>query len=308
MAQQEQDHEPGQGSGENSNRVDEIYRTVKDFIFPPETQIDSILRLTNEHRRQHKMPDLMRNDKLNESAQQHAAEMAGTASSGTFSHFSHEGAMARFERTGLQCINCAENLARVHGHEDIPAAVVNGWIDSPGHRRNLVGPFNVCGIGCSTNKDGVTFVSQLFALVIEGASAIPCPNVLQNPHSHTIAVATAAGLIVGGAPGALVAAAGASALELGAGFRLVTAPQVIKRHIVRQLPAQLWRHSCQRCGAFADELHAGRDLLCSDCVNIAGESSSSPPQPSDKDNPVVSCETSNSNATGTLERWTFINQ
>ena len=46
--------------------------------------------------------------------------------------------------------------------------------------------------------------------------------------------------------GAIVSAAAASALELGAGFRLVTAPQVIKRHIVRQLPAQLWRHSCQR--------------------------------------------------------------
>ena len=98
----------------------------------------------------------------NRSAQQHAEEMAGTAASGSFSHFSHEGAMERFERTGLACINCAENLARVHGHDDIPVAVVNGWIDSPGHRRNLVGPFNVCGIGVSTNGEGVTFVSQLY--------------------------------------------------------------------------------------------------------------------------------------------------
>ena len=43
--------------------------------------------------------------------------------------------------------------------------------------------------------------SNRFALVIEGASAIPCPNVLQNPHSHTIAVATATGFLCGGAPG-----------------------------------------------------------------------------------------------------------
>lgn len=26
-------------------------------------------------------------------------------------------------------------------------AEVDGWIKSEGHRRNLLGPFNVCGIG-----------------------------------------------------------------------------------------------------------------------------------------------------------------
>jgi uncharacterized protein YkwD len=153
----------GGGAASAAGRqVEEIYETVKNYIFPPETPTEGILRLTNDHRKAHKMPELLRNDKLAESAQQHAEEMSGVAPSGKFAHFSHEGAMERFERTGLACINCAENLARVHGHDDIPAAVVNGWIESPGHRRNLVGPFNVCGIGVSTNGEGVTFVSQLY--------------------------------------------------------------------------------------------------------------------------------------------------
>ena len=153
----------GGGAASAAGRqVEEIYETVKNYIFPPETPTEGILRLTNDHRKAHKMPELLRNDKLAESAQQHAEEMSGVAPSGKFAHFSHEGAMERFERTGLACINCAENLARVHGHDDIPAAVVNGWIESPGHRRNLVGPFNVCGIGVSTNGEGVTVVSQVY--------------------------------------------------------------------------------------------------------------------------------------------------
>ena len=223
------------------------------------------------------------------------------------------------------------------------------------------------------------FNQNRFALVIEGASAIPCPNVLQNPHSHTIAAATVTGFLCAGAPGnsnqfipftflrtnsrqkyivrwkiklicnqtgAIVTAAAASALELGAGFRLVTAPQVIKRHIIKQLPAQLWRHSCQRyfliyvnfnlqvrfcfgirssfrfyfdvwfnmfhlcknrCGAYADELHAGRDLLCSECVQIAGDGAS--PTKSD----IVPCDSTGSGCGNQAnlppsERWTFINQ
>ena len=36
------------------------------------------------------------------SAQQHAEEMAGVAASGVTAHFSHEGAMERFTRSGEQ--------------------------------------------------------------------------------------------------------------------------------------------------------------------------------------------------------------
>ena len=49
-----------------TGRAEEILETVKNYIFPPETPTEGILRLTNEHRKAHKMPELLRNDKLAE--------------------------------------------------------------------------------------------------------------------------------------------------------------------------------------------------------------------------------------------------
>lgn len=84
--------------------------------------------------------------------------------------FSHSGAGARFAEYPLgPGSTYGENLARSEGIRPMARALVCGWEDSPGHLRNLVGPFNSCGIGAATNDRGVTFVVQLLALLPEGA-------------------------------------------------------------------------------------------------------------------------------------------
>jgi uncharacterized protein YkwD len=40
---------------------------------------------------------------------------------------------------------------------------VEGWINSPGHRKNLLCGCNWCGIGIYVAADGTVYLTQLFA-------------------------------------------------------------------------------------------------------------------------------------------------
>lgn len=87
--------------------------------------------------------------------------------------FSHDGADERFAEYPLRPgpDTYGENLARSEGIRPMAGPVVRGWVGSPGHRRNLLGPFTACGIGAATNASGVTFVVQLLASLPPGDGA-----------------------------------------------------------------------------------------------------------------------------------------
>jgi uncharacterized protein YkwD len=40
--------------------------------------------------------------------------------------------------------------------------VVDGWLHSPGHRRNIEGDFRLTGIGVATAKNGMVYFTQIF--------------------------------------------------------------------------------------------------------------------------------------------------
>ncbi len=40
--------------------------------------------------------------------------------------------------------------------------VVDGWLQSPGHRRNIEGDFRLTGIGVATASNGMVFFTQIF--------------------------------------------------------------------------------------------------------------------------------------------------
>ena len=58
---------------------------------------------------------------------------------------------------------CATNHQMNQGMP--PAATaVKGWIESPGHRKNLESDHSHCGIGVYQTDDGRYFLTQLFGL------------------------------------------------------------------------------------------------------------------------------------------------
>jgi uncharacterized protein YkwD len=55
-----------------------------------------------------------------------------------------------------------ENLAFMKGYPDPVSVAVKGWINSPGHQKNMVGDYNLTGIGIAKNNAGEYYFTQLF--------------------------------------------------------------------------------------------------------------------------------------------------
>ena len=110
--------------------------------------IDEVLRLTNKFRADNGLSPLALNAELNIAAQSYTEEMAN----GDF--FGHNGKENNREKdnvglrvteAGYDWNRVGENIAA--GYQT-PEAVVKGWIDSPGHRRNLLNPdYEDIGLG-----------------------------------------------------------------------------------------------------------------------------------------------------------------
>ncbi len=100
---------------------------------------------------------LKENDKLSTAAQKHADYLA---LSGTFSHSGFGGSRpsARVDDEGYQWRYIAENIALGDfsfrtGAESVEN-VMKGWMDSPGHRANILGDYQDVGFGISQDKQG----------------------------------------------------------------------------------------------------------------------------------------------------------
>eukprot|EP00440_Ansanella_granifera_P062232 gb/GFBE01067472.1/.p1 GENE.gb/GFBE01067472.1/~~gb/GFBE01067472.1/.p1 ORF type:complete len:248 (+),score=40.15 gb/GFBE01067472.1/:1-744(+) len=233
-----------------------------------------ILALTNAFRKEHALPPLAQHKDLSTVATRHAAAVADG-----LEPFSHHGAPERFQESGAQCLNVAENLARSDGfgREELPRAAVEGWIGSEGHRRNLLGPFDACGIGWAANESGVVFVTQLLALIDEREGPSLRAQALKAVQlggakfvQSTPAVCATLGLVVGGPITAVVMGIGGVALGTGVGLRPVNIPRAAcARALTWYKPSE-----CVRCGARDTELMLSPDdklPLCAGCHPSPGD-------------------------------------
>jgi hypothetical protein len=202
-----------------------------------------ILGLTNDFRREQQLGILRWHEELAVIAKQHATAVASCSAP-----FSHAGAHERFASCPTKCINMAENLARSDGfgRDYLSQAAVHSWCESEGHRRNLLGPFDVCGIGWAASDEGVIFVTQLLALVDERSSS--WTNLQKRTRvvaTSTPAICGALGLVVSGPIVAVGSGLVGGALDYMYGLKATNLP-AIARDRVR---GYFQRHACQSCGA-----------------------------------------------------------
>ncbi|CAE7535525.1 ylbC [Symbiodinium pilosum] len=113
---------------------------------------------TNIFRGSQRMPPLKWCQGIADIAAEHARQMARGEMP-----FSHDGFSDRVRRYPIPHLSAAENLAYNSGMADAAGAAVQGWIKSPGHRKNLLGAFDLCGIGVAQSISGQFFFTQLFA-------------------------------------------------------------------------------------------------------------------------------------------------
>ena len=122
------------------------------------TLIADVVKETNLFRKSNNLPVLIPNKELNELAQAHSNNMA----SGRVA-FSHAGFDARSKKARKVLTEAkggfAENVA--YGSKTAKE-VLNGWQNSPGHRKNILGNYKYIGVGIAADSKGRLYFTQIF--------------------------------------------------------------------------------------------------------------------------------------------------
>jgi uncharacterized protein YkwD len=124
-----------------------------------------IFGLLNEIRAENGLSPLTWNDEVAELARVHSQNMADYK---FFSHRDTDGMTVdgRAESYGLSgWRGIGENIASMRGQSDPAAVAVKTWMQSPGHRQNILGGrWNDSAVGVARANDGTYYFTQVFML------------------------------------------------------------------------------------------------------------------------------------------------
>eukprot|EP00929_Paragymnodinium_shiwhaense_P018391 TRINITY_DN12893_c0_g1_i1.p1 TRINITY_DN12893_c0_g1~~TRINITY_DN12893_c0_g1_i1.p1 ORF type:complete len:976 (+),score=207.52 TRINITY_DN12893_c0_g1_i1:84-2930(+) len=136
----------------------DTYSALRSRYYDPQYLGRVCVDRTNAFRAQNRLPPLKWSQEICDIAEEHARQMARGEM--PFSHLDFDKRVARYPMPHL---GAGENLAYNGGHVDVAAMAVQQWIDSPGHRRNLLGEWTLCGVGVAQTAGGMFYFTQLFA-------------------------------------------------------------------------------------------------------------------------------------------------
>lgn len=114
----------------------------------------------NQVRAAAKLPSLAVSQRLRAAAQAHARDMAARVK------MTHEGSRGtrpvdRIKATGYPYRRAGENIAAGFFSVD---QLMKGWMNSPRHKRNILGGFSQIGVGCAIGEDGKRYWCVTFGL------------------------------------------------------------------------------------------------------------------------------------------------
>lgn len=114
--------------------------------------------LVNKYRQSRNLPPLVADPDISAQAKAHSEQMAR---SGNMSHEGFNDRVASVAKT-IVYRNAAENVAYNMGYGQPDLVAVQGWIESPGHKKNMVGQFDLTGIGVARGARGEYYFTQIF--------------------------------------------------------------------------------------------------------------------------------------------------
>jgi len=116
----------------------------------------------NRVRRRSKLPLLSFSEELLPVAREYSRRMA---EQNFFSHSDPDGRTVRerVDEADIRWRMIGENLAYSNGYVNPVAASLHGWMESPGHRRNILEPdFNLTAVGAWIASDGTVYFTEIF--------------------------------------------------------------------------------------------------------------------------------------------------
>lgn len=120
---------------------------------------NEVIRLTNVERSKNGLPALTQNWELSRVARYKSADMAAK---GYFAHQSptYGSPFTMMQNFGIRFSAAGENIAM---GQRTPQEVVNAWMNSPGHRANILSrSYSQIGVGFARNKNGTAYWTQMF--------------------------------------------------------------------------------------------------------------------------------------------------
>lgn len=119
--------------------------------------------LVNAQRTANALPALIMRNDLREVARAHSEDMAARD---FFDHVNPDGddPFDRLDDAGIAFNNAGENIAFNQGFPNPAAVAVDGWMNSQGHRENILrSAFTHAGMGVAVTANGEHYFTQVFA-------------------------------------------------------------------------------------------------------------------------------------------------
>jgi uncharacterized protein YkwD len=124
---------------------------------------EAIFSEVNRVRLEHRLGALRDNALLQRSARSHSEQMVARK---FFSHIDHNGkdVLDRLQAQGVDGFRSAgENIYAGQNISNVVDSVIQGWMNSPGHKRNLLSPnYQEAGVGLAIGNKGKVYVTQVY--------------------------------------------------------------------------------------------------------------------------------------------------
>lgn len=134
--------------------------TTQEFDVPKLEK--AVSKEVDRRRKENGLKALKSNPELATIARAHCEDMIRR---GYFDHKDPEGKQSadRLRGAGLTYSMVGENIFKAWGVDDIPATAAEGWMNSKGHRANILnGDYTETGMGVAVDDEGAVFITQLF--------------------------------------------------------------------------------------------------------------------------------------------------
>ena len=137
-----------------------VGRASQSAEFDPKTACEEVVKAHNRIRAEAKLPRLVVSRKLQAAALTHAKDMAARKK---MTHTGSDGKRVadRILAEGYRYRRAGENIAT--GRFNVER-LMKGWMDSPPHKRNILGSFSQIGVAYATAEDGKRYWCVTFGL------------------------------------------------------------------------------------------------------------------------------------------------